>query len=119
MPMPVEVRYYTDPACPWSWGFEPMLRRLIWEFGDQLGFVWVMGGLARKYGPDYRDEEGGINVALFSPAALAARRPRLQVEWLCETRAQTVRFYSHEAQELRQFPLQQFVVDGALPTPAT
>src|SRR6476619_2663189 len=60
MPMPVEVRYYTDPACPWSWGFEPMLRRLMCEFGDQLRFVWVMGGLARKYGPDYRDEEGGI-----------------------------------------------------------
>jgi putative protein-disulfide isomerase len=60
MPMPVEVRYYTDPACTWSWGFEPMLRRLMWEFGDQLRFVWVMGGLARKYGSDYRDEEGGI-----------------------------------------------------------
>jgi RES domain len=66
-----------------------------------------------------RDEEGGINVALFSPAALASRRPHHQVEWLCETRAQTVRFYSHEAHELRQFPLQQFLVDGALPTPAT
>lgn len=60
MPMPVEVRYYTDPACTWSWGSEPMLRRLMWEFGDQLRFVWVMGGLARKYGSDYRDEEGGI-----------------------------------------------------------
>jgi hypothetical protein len=32
----------------------------MWEFGDQLSFVWVMGGLARKYGPDYRDEEGRI-----------------------------------------------------------
>jgi Thioredoxin len=32
----------------------------MWEFGDQLRFVWVMGGLAREYGPDYRDEEGGI-----------------------------------------------------------
>jgi putative protein-disulfide isomerase len=60
MPMPVEVRYYTDPACSWSWGAEPKLRRLMWEFGDQLRFVWVMGGLARQYGPDYRDEEGGI-----------------------------------------------------------
>jgi putative protein-disulfide isomerase len=60
MPMPVEVRYYTDPASPWSWGTEPKLRRLMWEFGDGLRFAWVMGGLAREYGPDYRDEEGGI-----------------------------------------------------------
>jgi predicted DsbA family dithiol-disulfide isomerase len=58
--MPVEVRYYTDPACSWSWASEPKLRRLMWEFDDQLSFVWVMGGLAREYGPDYRDEEGGI-----------------------------------------------------------
>jgi predicted DsbA family dithiol-disulfide isomerase len=50
--MPVEVRYYTDPACPWSWGSEPKLRRLMWEFGDALRFSWVMGGLARTYGSD-------------------------------------------------------------------
>jgi putative protein-disulfide isomerase len=37
-----------------------VLRRMMWEFGDQLRFVWVMGGLAREYGPDYRDEEGAI-----------------------------------------------------------
>ncbi len=58
--MPVEVRYYTDPACSWSWGTEPKLRRLMWEFGDELRFVLVMGGLARQYGPDYRDQEWGI-----------------------------------------------------------
>ena len=50
--MPVEVHYYTDPACSWSWGSEPKLRRLMWEFGDELRFTWVMGGLARSYGPD-------------------------------------------------------------------
>jgi predicted DsbA family dithiol-disulfide isomerase len=47
--MTVQVRFYTDPACPWSWAAEPALRRLMWEFGDQLEFVWVMGGLARSY----------------------------------------------------------------------
>jgi protein-disulfide isomerase-like protein with CxxC motif len=56
----VQVRYYTDPACSWSWGAEPTLRRLIWEFDGELEFVWVMGGLARGYGGDYRDEEGAI-----------------------------------------------------------
>jgi hypothetical protein len=59
MHMPVDARYYTDPACP-SWGTEPKLRRLMWEFGDGLRFSWVMGGLARQYGPDYRDEESGV-----------------------------------------------------------
>lgn len=58
--MPVQVRYYTDPACIWSWGSEPLLRRLIWEFEGELEFVWVMGGLARRYGREYRDEEGRI-----------------------------------------------------------
>ena len=57
---PVEIRYLTDPACPWSWGSEPKLRRLRREFGDGLRIVWVMGGMARQYGPQYRDEEGSI-----------------------------------------------------------
>jgi predicted DsbA family dithiol-disulfide isomerase len=58
--MPVQVRFYTDPACPWSWAAEPALRRLMWEFEGELEFVWVMGGLARSFGSDYRDEEGRI-----------------------------------------------------------
>jgi predicted DsbA family dithiol-disulfide isomerase len=58
--MPAQVRFYSDPACPWSWATEPALRRLLWEFDGELEFVWVMGGLARRYGRDYRDEEGRI-----------------------------------------------------------
>jgi protein-disulfide isomerase-like protein with CxxC motif len=59
--MPVEARYYTDPACSWSWASEPKLRKLMWEFGDGLRFRWVMGGLARSYGDEYRDTESGID----------------------------------------------------------
>jgi len=47
--MTVQVRFYTDPACPWSWAAEPALRRLMWEFDGELEFVWVMGGLTRSY----------------------------------------------------------------------
>jgi predicted DsbA family dithiol-disulfide isomerase len=47
--MTVQVRFYTDPACPWSWAAEPAIRRLMWEFEGELEFTWVMGGLARSY----------------------------------------------------------------------
>jgi putative protein-disulfide isomerase len=70
--MTVTVRYYTDPACSWSWGTEPKLRRLIWEFGAELRFTWVMGGLARQYGPDYRDQETGIGAGADCFADLMA-----------------------------------------------
>ncbi len=45
----MHVTYFTDPACPWSWAAEPALRRLQVEFGDELSFTYVMGGLAREF----------------------------------------------------------------------
>lgn len=51
--MPVRVRYHTDPACPASWAVEPALRRLMVEFGADLAITYVMGGLAREYGPPH------------------------------------------------------------------
>ena len=71
--MPVDVRYYTDPACPFSWGTEPQLRRLMWEFGEGLRFSWVMGGLARGYGTDYRDTESGVGTGTDPFADLMAQ----------------------------------------------
>jgi putative protein-disulfide isomerase len=55
--MAVEVRYYTDPACPWSWSLEPTIRRLMVEFGDGLSWTYVMGGLARNFAED-GDKQG-------------------------------------------------------------
>jgi len=41
----IEIVYYTDPLCSWSWAFEPQWRRLRYEFAGQLRWRYVMGGL--------------------------------------------------------------------------
>lgn len=66
--MPVEVRVVTDPACAWSLGSEPKLRRLAWEYGDRLDWRWVMGGMVREVGPGQRARYARVwpNVAVES-----------------------------------------------------
>jgi putative protein-disulfide isomerase len=44
----VSVAYHTDPACPWSWAFEPTVRKLMVDFGPELDWTFVMGGLHRS-----------------------------------------------------------------------
>jgi putative protein-disulfide isomerase len=48
----VAVDYHTDPACPWSWAAEAPIRALMLEFGEDLGWRLVMGGLAREVAPE-------------------------------------------------------------------
>ena len=50
--MAISVRCITDPACVWSWASEPALRALLVEFGENLGWTFVMGGLAREVPPE-------------------------------------------------------------------
>lgn len=50
----VEITFYTDPLCCWSWGFEPQWRRLQYEFGDQIVVRNVMGGLLPSW-KNYND----------------------------------------------------------------
>jgi putative protein-disulfide isomerase len=52
--VPVQVRYFTDPGCPWSWAAEPAVRRLMVEFGDSLSWSWLMVGLSREIPADTR-----------------------------------------------------------------
>ena len=56
----VEIVYYTDPFCCWSWALEPQWRRLRYEFGDQINWRYVMGGLIPDW-RTYRDPMNSIN----------------------------------------------------------
>jgi putative protein-disulfide isomerase len=72
--VPVRVRYLTDPVCPASWAHEPVIRGLEREFGEGLAWTYVMGGLAREFGPSEGQRE--------SLAPAPAGTERLLVEWL-------------------------------------
>jgi predicted DsbA family dithiol-disulfide isomerase len=50
----LEVIYYTDPLCCWSWAMEPQLRKLKFEFND-IAWRTCMGGLLPGWG-NYNDE---------------------------------------------------------------
>jgi RES domain len=66
-----------------------------------------------------RDPRGGLNVALFTPRPFASPKPTSLDEWLCETRADRVSYYSRHGGGIREFPLDTFLVDGTLPLPPT
>lgn len=65
-----------------------------------------------------RDAAGGINVALFSPRALAKKQPAWQEAWQCELTSAHVRFRAARGREVHDFPLAAFQVNGVLPWPA-
>jgi protein-disulfide isomerase-like protein with CxxC motif len=45
----VEVTYYTDPVCPWSWGLEPAMRKLSEDFAGEVRFTYVMCGRSANW----------------------------------------------------------------------
>lgn len=65
-----------------------------------------------------RDSEGGINVALFTPAAFTHPKPVSQEAWLCELTGEHVRFRPAHGGKLYGFPVESFQLDGVLPWPS-
>lgn len=41
----IEITYYTDPLCCWSWGMEPSVSQLLSDFGERVNLRYCMGGL--------------------------------------------------------------------------
>ncbi len=65
-----------------------------------------------------RDPQQGLNVALFTPAALGSPKPDILDEWLCQTTAEHVSYYSRPGGGIREFRIATFLVEGKLPLPA-
>ncbi|OYW33194.1 MAG: hypothetical protein B7Z51_01865 [Methyloversatilis sp. 12-65-5] len=83
-----------------------------------LGSAMREAGVAAFEYRSARDPEGGTNVALFSPAALAQSRPGYTEQWLAETTGERVLYYSQAATRAYEFSLDQFTTDGRLPQAA-
>jgi predicted DsbA family dithiol-disulfide isomerase len=55
----LEVTYYTDPLCCWSWAMEPHWRRLLDELGDRLAWRYRMGGMIADWA-SYQDPVNAV-----------------------------------------------------------
>lgn len=65
-----------------------------------------------------RDPAHGINVALYTPEALANPKPVSQEAWLGEVDGAHVKFRAAHGKDVHDFPLEAFLVAGKLPQPA-
>lgn len=66
----MEIIYYTDPLCCWSWAMEPHWRRFRQELPPEIAVTYKMGGLLPSWG-------------WFHDAANAIRKPvQMGPEWL-------------------------------------
>lgn len=55
----IEIIEFTDPACTWCWGSEPVLRKLQSRFNEQLKVSFIMGGLVED-AHKFMDPRNGI-----------------------------------------------------------
>src|SRR5690348_12262205 len=56
----VQIIYYTDPLCCWSWGFEQHWQRLLKEYADEISYRYCMGGLLADWN-NYKDTMNAIS----------------------------------------------------------
>ncbi len=98
---------------------EPTLRHPS-DYGptQRLGRALREAGIDLIHYRSARDPAGGLNLALFDPAALASCRPRNPEPWLCETRADRVVFSGPRGRAVQSFARSVFEVVGHLPLPA-
>lgn len=56
----LEIVYYTDPLCCWSWAFEPQWRRLLYELKGKIKYRYCMTGLLPSW-DNYNDSLNSVS----------------------------------------------------------
>ncbi|HUZ58463.1 MAG TPA: DsbA family protein [Hanamia sp.] len=56
----LEIIYFTDPLCCWSWAMEPQLRKIQYEYNGQINWRYCMGGLLPGW-DNYHDEINSVS----------------------------------------------------------
>ena len=117
------ARYATDAgirlqAPPFAAHRSALADPADYRASQALGHAMREAGVAAFEFFSARDAGDGVNVALFTPAALAGREPVTQEAWLCELNGERVRFRASHGRELFDFPFASFAIDGRLPWPA-
>lgn len=65
-----------------------------------------------------RDAKKGINIALYTANALIVNEPLYKSQWICSTTANNVRFSSRDDSKVYGFNINEFKIDGVLPSAA-
>lgn len=53
----IDIEYFTDPLCCWSWAFEPHWRRFVNEYKDRINWRYRMVGMI----PDWSKYSDPVN----------------------------------------------------------
>lgn len=104
--------------------FDPHRRAIAsptsYAASQALGAAMRGAGVeAFKY-PSARDAEGGSNVGVFDPAAFGNAKPKSFETWHCFASRESVEILpgGYIKRDTHAFPRAQFIVNGALPSPA-
>lgn len=115
--------YYTDKglqlqAVPFVTHGDVLCSLSEYSASQALGTDMRAAGVEAFEFISARDPEGGINVALFTAAALSGNDPTFQAAWLCELTGEYVRFHAAHSHTLYTFAIDTFLVAGKLPQAA-
>lgn len=70
----LEVIYYTDPLCCWSWAFEPAWQQLLKDHQDRISWRYCMGGLLAGW-QEYHDSMNAVSKPVqMGPLWMQARQ---------------------------------------------